>query len=92
MKTRNMMLTLGLAMALPLTAVAGDEKGKDVAKALGLDSTRAEQVEEIIDDYHEQHKEIKERKEERLDAVLTDDEMDRLKAMHKAKKKDYKDR
>lgn len=92
MKTRNLILTLGLAMALPLTAAANDDKGEDIAKALGLDSTRADQVEEIMDDYHDQHKELKERKEERLDAVLTDDEMDQLKAMKKAHKNEYKNR
>lgn len=90
MRIKTMMLAAGFALAMPLTASAGDDKGKDIAKALNLDSTRSQQVEEIMENYHDQHERLKDQKEEQLDAILTDDEMDRLKKMKKDRKHDKK--
>lgn len=91
MKIKNVILTAGLAMAMPLAAMAGsDNKAEDISKALNLDENRAEQVEQIMENYYEQHKQLKQQKEDQLDAILTDDEMDRLMKMKKDMKHDEK--
>lgn len=92
MKIKTMIMSLGLVIALPLTATAGyDDKAEHVSKTLGLDKTRAGQVEEIFERYEDQHKLLKNQKKEQLEAVLSDDEYDRLEEMWDAKKKAKKE-
>jgi hypothetical protein len=92
MRIKSIIVAISMAAVLPLTAAANKDKSEDLIKALKLDDNRAQQVERIMDDYEDQHEQLKEQKKDRLDEVLTDDEMDRLEAMKKAKKKKYKDR
>lgn len=92
MKIKALITALGLAIALPFTAAAHDKEAKaeDITRALNLDRTRAQQVEQIFDNYNTQHKLLKEQKEDQLETVLTDAEMERVKAMKKAKKEERK--
>lgn len=90
MKIKQLALTLSMAAILPLATTAFADKSDDLVKALKLDDRRAQQVEKILDDYEDQHKLLKEQKKDRLDDVLTDEEMDQLEAMKKSKKKHYK--
>jgi Spy/CpxP family protein refolding chaperone len=92
MKVKSMMVVLGMAAILPLTAAANKDDSKDLIKDLKLDDNRAQQVERIMDDYQDQHELLKKQKKDRLDDVLTDDEMDRLEAMKKSKKMKHKKR
>jgi Spy/CpxP family protein refolding chaperone len=92
MKIKSIMLAVGMAAILPLTAAANKDHSEDLIKSLKLDDNRAQQVERIMDDYEDQHELLKKQKKDRLDEVLTDDEMDRLEAMKKAKKNKYKNR
>lgn len=89
---------LVLATTLPMSAFAGSkDKTENIIDALNLEGDRAEQVQEIMNDYHEQRDEVKERahsqikelkkqKEQQLEAVLTDEEMDQYESMMEAKK------
>jgi len=81
-----------IALAIPFTAVAGDadEKADKIAQELGLDDERAAQVEQIITNYHEGKEALKEQKKEQLKAVLSEDEMDKLKELKDAKKDDHR--
>ncbi len=82
-----------ISLVLPFAAVADPEKKADkMAEKLGLDANQTAEVEEILTDYHEGKKALKEQKEEGLKGVLTDEQMEQLKAMHKEKdKKHHKD-
>lgn len=89
MKIKNVILSLGLAAAIPFTAYANydaEEKAEHITKMLNMDQNRAQQVEQVFKNYEEQHKVLKEQKKQRLDSILTDDEMDQLEDMKKAKK------
>jgi len=80
-----------IALAIPLSAIA-DAKGKadKITEALNLDAVRAAQVEKIMADYYEGKSAVKAQKKEQLKAVLTEEEMDKLKAMKAEKKEKYK--
>ena len=97
MKITNILLAAILAVALPFSAVAVADPDEDIAKALNLDQDRAQQVEVIMDNYddrrdevkeraHDDMKKLKEEKKQKLEAVLSEDEMEQLEAMHEAKK------
>lgn len=99
MQIKHMVAIASLTLSLPLTALAND-KSDEVIKALNLQGAKAEQVEDIMENYHDQRKEVKERardsikalkeqKKQQLEVVLTDAEMDQLEAWHDAKKKRY---
>lgn len=93
MKIRTIVVTALLAAAMPFAAMAdADDKAEDITKALNLDRTRSQQVQQVLKNYHDQHEILKEQKEDQLEAILTDDEMDRLKAIKKSKKHDKKNR
>lgn len=97
MRLNYLIGTAVLGLALPLTAVAGDDKGEKLAKALNLSGDRAEQVEQVLENYHEQRKEVKDQAEERLStlgdqkksqlrSILTEEEFEQYEDMHEAKK------
>lgn len=99
MQMKKMIAIAGLTMAMPLTTFADD----DAIKALNLQGAKADQVETIMKNYKDQKKDIKERahdeievlkerKKEQLDAVLSDDEMDRLEKWKETKEKRHKDK
>lgn len=99
MQMKKIIAVAGLTMAMPLAAFADD----DAIKALNLQGAKADQVKTIMKNYKDQKEDIKERahdeiealkerKKEQLDAVLTDDEMDRLEKWKKTKKDRYKDK
>lgn len=102
MQAKQLLTAVVLAAAIPLSANAGsDEKTEDLINALNLQDNRAEQVREILDAYHEQKKQImelahdqakqaKELKKQRLDSVLTDEEMEQLKSIMEQKKEKYR--
>ena len=83
---------IGLSLSAGAMAGAGHKTDK-IAEKLNLDAERAAQVEEIMNDYYEGKKALRDEKKARLKEVLTDEEMDQLKAMHERKRekmhKDY---
>lgn len=79
--------TAALTLTLPYGAFANTgDKSEHVIKALNLTGDKADRVEEIMESYEDDMKALKEQKKTRLDAVLTDEEMEQLEAMHDAKK------
>jgi len=79
--------TAALTLTLPYGALANaGDKAEHVIKALNLQGDKADRVEEIMETYEDDMKALKEQKKTRLDAVLTDEEMEQLEAMHDAKK------
>ncbi len=103
MKIRHIVGSAVLGMALPMAAFADKEdKAEDVVNALNLDDQRGEEVQQVLENFHDQKKEVKERskdqisslkdqKEERLQAILTDDEFEQYENLQEAKK-DRKDK
>lgn len=86
-----------LGLALPFAAIAGDDKGEKLAKALNLEGERAERVEQVLENYHERRKEVedqaaerlstlKDQKESELRSILTEDEFEQYEDMQEAKK------
>ncbi|MFA5630470.1 MAG: hypothetical protein WC997_03065 [Porticoccaceae bacterium] len=76
-----------IALALPFGALADpDEKADKISQELGLDDERAAQVEQILTTYHDGKKALKEQKKAQLKTVLSEEEMDKLKAMYEKKK------
>lgn len=75
-------------LALPYGALADhhEDKADNVIKALNLKGDKADRVEEIMESYEDDMKALKEQKKTRLDAVLSDEEMEQLEAMKDAKK------
>lgn len=89
---------------MSLGVMAGsNEKIDKLTDSLQLDDNRAEQVREILNDYHEQKKEakkiahdqkklLKDVKKQRLSTVLSESEMEQLKSIMEEKKERYKDK
>lgn len=102
MQAKHLFGTLVLAVAVPLSATAGSgDKAEELIKTLNLQDDRAEQVRDILDTYHEQKRQIgelahdqirqsKELKMERLESVLTEEELEQYKSIMEQKKKQYK--
>lgn len=93
MKKTLALIPFACVLAMPLSALAGD----DVAKMLNLKGDRADQVEDIMENYHDQREAIKDRahddmkalKEQKMSSlktVLSDDEYNKLEDMYEAKK------
>lgn len=103
MKIRHILGTAVLGMALPMAAFADrEDKAEDVVNALNLDSERGQEVQDALEQYHDQKSQVKDRaddqmsaledqKESRLQAILTDDEYEQYESMQEAKK-DRKDK
>ncbi len=93
MNIKTFIATTAVAIALPLSAIAGDKdpekKAEWIAEKLELDDARAEQVETILTDYHEGKKELKKQKKERLESTLSEEERDKLKEMWKEEKRKH---
>lgn len=104
MQIKHFISAAVLAAAMPLSAMAGSEnKVDELVDSLQLDDKRAEQVREIMNDYHEQKKEIKkvahdqkkllkDLKKQRLSTVLSENEMEQLEAVVKEKMERYKEK
>lgn len=103
MQMKHFLSAAVLSAAMPLTAFAGEDKSEEVINALNLDGDRAEQVQGIMEDYHDQKKEIKklaheqvkqlkDLKKQRLEAVLSDNEMQQLESMMEEKKEKRKEK
>jgi len=78
-----------IAIALPFGAIAEpdpSENADKISEELGLDDERAAQVEQILTTYYDGKKALKEQKEAQLKTVLSEEEMDKLKAMYDRKK------
>lgn len=79
-----------LAVALPFATVADSEdKADHYIQTLNLDDARAEQVRDIMENYHDGKKALKDQKKQQLEEVLTDDEMEKLKSMKESKREKY---
>lgn len=97
MQIRHIIAATVLGIALPMSAMAGDDYGKHLVKTLNLEGDRADQVQEIVDEYQEQKKELKEKmhdeysalsdqKEQKLKSVLTKEEFKQYEALKETKK------
>jgi|SRR5690554_1334609 len=92
MKVKTMVFsaltTAALTLTMPYGALADHhgDKSDDIIKALNLKGDKADRVEEIMESYEDDMKALKEQKKTRLEAVLSDEEMDQLEALKDAKK------
>jgi phosphoserine phosphatase len=98
MNVRTLLLvtTLALPLAIPVAAHPSHEgKAEKLLESLNLDDGRTEEVRQILQHFHEQrravHEQAKERmkelhkaKHEQLQQVLTEEEMEKLKAKKSA--------
>lgn len=104
MQFKHFLSAVVLSAAMPFSAFAGsEEKIDELVDSLRLDDNRAEQVREILNDYHNQKKEImkvahdqksllKDLKKKRLETVLSENEMEQLKSIMEEKRKKYKEK
>lgn len=98
MQIRQLLIASALALPLALPVAAkppeGHQHGEKLIQALQLDEARASEVREIMASHHEERqalrKEMREKRkamyeahQEDLATVLTEEEMNQLKAMHK---------
>lgn len=98
MQIKHLLSGAVLVAAFPLTAIAGYEgKAENMVNALNLQGEKAEQVQEILESHGEQKKQVKKLaheqinflndvKKQRLESVLSEDEMERYEALKKDKK------
>ena len=97
MNIKRLLLVPALMFAVAAPALAYDAdfnveaNVKKMKVELGLTDTQAEQIKPIIQDYKNNIERAHDEKQERLNAVLNNDQQGRLKANMKDKKHDDKD-
>ncbi len=91
MHLRHILATTVIGLALPMGAMAGDDHADRLVKNLNLSGEKADQVENILEEFHDQKHDLMEKTHDQI-GDLADEKDQKLKAiLTKEEYKQYED-